>query len=423
MVPASAPNAPSLSITQVSATSATINWNSLGDGGSAITTYAITVQKNGTTQACYVNLATTYCTLTGLSGLDQISASATATNLIGTSSANTASLSVIGIVAIPTGITVEAGDTVLTIKFSQPNSGDAIANYQYTFDGSTYVDASTTASPIVITGLTNDTTYTLFIRAIGSIYGAGSLTDTITGTPSVYVEPPAPPSPPSYSVSTAPTQNSNITGSQPPYGYFDTTTIVIVSGAFPTPVTSITVNAIAIDRILWNQTQSTLTIIMQPHAIETVTIQVINGLTPVLPALSFAYIKRPEAAPQPVVPPKEEVSDTQVVSTGIKKVTLRLTVPFRKNSYFLNDAAKREIAALAKKYKKLNVQKIIVTGFVSSGPKNPYPKFLAVWRAKVIRKQLMVSGIKAKVFTKYGGIYKGKPALALRGQVTFYLGS
>jgi hypothetical protein len=423
MVPAATPATPSLSISQLTATSVSINWSSLGDGGSAITSFSITVTKNGANQACYVNLATTSCTLTGLSGRDAINASATATNLIGTSSASTASYSVIGVVQVPTGLTVTAGDSVITISFTQNDSGDAISKYQYTFDGISFTDLVATSSPLDISGLTNDTTYTLYLRAVGAIYGASDLSDTITATPTAYVYS-APPAPsPSYSFSVSPSQTSVIDGSRPPFGYSDTTTILTISGKFLTTVTSITINARVIDAKLWNQNQTTVVIYMQPHAVETVTIQLINDLLPALPEISFAYIKRPATTIVQPVPPStpSESGGSSAATPTIRKITIQLTVPFRRNSYFLNDAAKREIAAVVKKYNRLNVEKYIVLAYSTASKVNPYPTFLGTWRSKAVYKQMVADGMQANGSARYGGLFKGKRALAYRAEIVFYL--
>jgi hypothetical protein len=88
--------------------------------------------------------------------------------------------------AIPLITGIGAGDTTLYIVFDLiSDGGSPIIDYQYTFDnGSTYISAGTTQSPITISGLTNGTSYTVRIRAVNSV-GASSISNEVTATPSL----------------------------------------------------------------------------------------------------------------------------------------------------------------------------------------------------------------------------------------------
>jgi len=84
-----------------------------------------------------------------------------------------------------TGITT--GNQQLSVEFTAPGSdgGSAITNYEYsTNNGSSYntVSPDQTTSPIVITGLTNGTTYTIRLKAVNTI-GAGTASSSSSGTP------------------------------------------------------------------------------------------------------------------------------------------------------------------------------------------------------------------------------------------------
>jgi hypothetical protein len=162
---------------------------------------------------------------------------------------------------------------------------------------------------------------------------------------------------------------------------------------------------------------------MQPHAVETVTIQLINDLLPALPEIFFAYIKRPATAVVQPVPPSipSGSSETSFATPMIRKITIQLKVPFRPNSYFLNDAAKREIAAVVKKYNRLKVEKYIVLAYSTPSAVNPYPTLLGTWRSKAVYKQMLSYGMKGKGSTRYGGLYKGKRALAYRPVIVLYV--
>ena len=84
-----------------------------------------------------------------------------------------------------TGVT--AGNGTLTVAFTAPasNGGAAISNYKYSTDnGSTFaaVSPAATTSPIVISGLTNGTAYTVKILAVNSV-GDGAASSGVSGTP------------------------------------------------------------------------------------------------------------------------------------------------------------------------------------------------------------------------------------------------
>ncbi len=83
-----------------------------------------------------------------------------------------------------TGIT--PGNGQLSVAFTAPssNGGATITNYQYSVDGSTYtaVSPAQTTSPIVITGLTNGTSYPVTLKAVNSA-GAGAASNSVSDTP------------------------------------------------------------------------------------------------------------------------------------------------------------------------------------------------------------------------------------------------
>jgi hypothetical protein len=80
---------------------------------------------------------------------------------------------------------VTAGDGQLSVAFTAPssNGGSAITDYEYSTDnGVTWVSAASTSSPIVITGLSNGTSYNVKLRAINSV-GEGTASSAVSGTP------------------------------------------------------------------------------------------------------------------------------------------------------------------------------------------------------------------------------------------------
>jgi subtilisin family serine protease len=100
----------------------------------------------------------------------------------------------------PTGITITPGSGQLSVRFTAGAAGTSpITTYKYSVDGGTTWatrQTGTTASPIVITGLANGTTYSVSIRAV-NLVGDGA-----TSTP-VSVTIPVAPSTPTIGTATA----------------------------------------------------------------------------------------------------------------------------------------------------------------------------------------------------------------------------
>lgn len=72
----------------------------------------------------------------------------------------------------PTDLVATAGDGQVSIAFTAPsnNGGAAITDYEYELDDNgTWTSASTAATPVVITGLTNGTAYSIKLRAVNSV--------------------------------------------------------------------------------------------------------------------------------------------------------------------------------------------------------------------------------------------------------------
>ena len=85
----------------------------------------------------------------------------------------------------PTIDSVTAGNGQLSIAFTAPasNGGATITAYEVSTDnGTSFAAASSTTSPIVVTGLTNGTAYSIKIRAVNSV-GPGTASAAVSGTP------------------------------------------------------------------------------------------------------------------------------------------------------------------------------------------------------------------------------------------------
>jgi hypothetical protein len=87
------------------------------------------------------------------------------------SPADTVSITVVAPSAAPTALVATAGDSQVSIAFTAPSTdgGATIDDYEYELDDSgAWLEASTTSSPVVITGLTNGTSYSIKLRAVNS---------------------------------------------------------------------------------------------------------------------------------------------------------------------------------------------------------------------------------------------------------------
>ena len=86
----------------------------------------------------------------------------------------------------PTNLVATVGDGQVSVAFTAPtdNGGSAITDYEYQLDDGSFVSAGTTTSPVVITGLTNGTSYNIKLRAVNAA-GAGAESAAVTAnTPS-----------------------------------------------------------------------------------------------------------------------------------------------------------------------------------------------------------------------------------------------
>ena len=91
------------------------------------------------------------------------------------------------VASAPTIDSITAGNGQLSVAFSAPssNGGAAVSNYEYSLNGGgswTARSPANTASPLIITSLTNGTPYDVQIRAVNSA-GGGTASSTVQGTP------------------------------------------------------------------------------------------------------------------------------------------------------------------------------------------------------------------------------------------------
>ena len=72
------------------------------------------------------------------------------------------------------------------MAFTAPssNGGSTITDYEYQLDGGSWVSASTTTSPVVISGLTNGTSYSVKLRAVNAVGGGAASVSVSVNLPS-----------------------------------------------------------------------------------------------------------------------------------------------------------------------------------------------------------------------------------------------
>jgi kumamolisin len=161
------------------------------NGGGIILYYTVTSSPGNKTATGTASPIT----VTNLTNGTVYTFKATATNAVGTGLASAPSNSVTPLQTdsppgAPTGVAATAGNGQATVSFTAPtsNGGSAILYYTVTPSPGT-ITATGTASPIVITGLTNGTAYTFKVTATnGEGTGPASAASTSV-TPSVSASP------------------------------------------------------------------------------------------------------------------------------------------------------------------------------------------------------------------------------------------
>ena len=158
------------------------------------TSYTVTsVQDN--TLSCTITAPAPSCVVSGLALGIAYTFTATANLNTWQTAASVASNSVTPSAApdAPTSLLATPGDGSASVAFTTgANNGSAIINYEYSTDNGgswTTRNPASTASPLVITGLTNGTAYQVKLRAINGT-GAGSASSAVSVTPAASSIPP-----------------------------------------------------------------------------------------------------------------------------------------------------------------------------------------------------------------------------------------
>ena len=181
-VPYSVPSKPTILNVISSINQATVYVQPGNNNGSAITSYSYSI-NNGSTFVSTGN-ATTGFTITGLTNGTTYNIKVIATNAAGNSvQSDTYSITPSGEVPnAPTITSVTKGNNVASVYYTDGSSnGSPITMRRYSLNGGSFINVSS-ASPIVITGLTNGTPYSVILQSTNS-YGSSHSSNSLAFIP------------------------------------------------------------------------------------------------------------------------------------------------------------------------------------------------------------------------------------------------
>jgi hypothetical protein len=197
------PDAPTDVLATPGIGAATIIWTApASNGGSEITSYSIQTNSGSPFTLPSIPNPLSY-TITGLSAGSSYTFRVTATNISGsTESAASASITIPTVPSVPQSLTAVGGDLIATLTWTAPSTtgGSPITGYKvYDSSGNIYNPTSasfvvdtgsilttTNATTIILTGLTNGTTYTLNVKAVNAVGSslAANFPSVLIGLPS-----------------------------------------------------------------------------------------------------------------------------------------------------------------------------------------------------------------------------------------------
>ena len=183
--PYTVPGAPSILNVSSSNQSLTVSFSPpTYNGSSDILSYIAYAKYSGITTTGTGSSSSSSITISGLINGSRYVVSVSAINNAGTGASSSIIYAVpFTVPDAPTIISSSAGDSYINIQFSAPswNGGSTITGY-IVVDSNDNEYASGTSSPLVVSGLTNGTTYTFYVKA-SNIAGSGARSDAITTYP------------------------------------------------------------------------------------------------------------------------------------------------------------------------------------------------------------------------------------------------
>ena len=190
--PATVPSPPTSLVATPSNMSISISFSNGDTGGNPLSNYKYST--DGTIYTLFSPAQTTSPVLvTGLSNGSLYTVYLQAVNGVGSSTpAGPVSANPVTFPSPPTSLVATPSNTSISISFSNADTGGrAISNYEYSTDGSNYTlfSPAVTTSPVLITGLSNGTSYTVYLQAVTS-FGSSTPAGPVSANPVTLPSPP-----------------------------------------------------------------------------------------------------------------------------------------------------------------------------------------------------------------------------------------
>ena len=209
------PGAPGLTVTRGDGSALVTVTPPAYDGGAPITLYTVTVSPGGASATLTDSGSITF---SGLTNGTQYTISATATSSVGTSPAAIANVTPVTSVHEPgaPGVSVTPGDGSALVTVTAPayDGGAPVTLYTVSVDPGGASATLTAPGSIILSGLTNGTSYTISVTATSSA-GTGPAT-VVNITPGTSVRDPEPPPPPAPKPRPVTPDPPAVTGPRPP---------------------------------------------------------------------------------------------------------------------------------------------------------------------------------------------------------------
>ena len=185
--PATVPSAPTGLSATAGNTQISVSFTAGANGGSLISNYEYSIDGGSSYSEFSPADVTSPVVITGLINGLSYNIKLRAVNVAGPGVASAmVSSTPMTVPSAPTGLSATAGDGQTSITFTTgSNGGSTITNYKYSINGgSSYTAFSPIdiTSPVVITGLSNGTSYNIKLRAVNMV-GDGAQSAVVTVTP------------------------------------------------------------------------------------------------------------------------------------------------------------------------------------------------------------------------------------------------
>jgi len=173
-VPKTAPSSPTITNVTVGNQSATVAFSApASNGGSSITKYRYRLSGGNAVDITGVSLvnSTGSFTISGLTNGTSYTLTMTATTIAGESVLSVVSSAFVPCSTPDTPIItgVSKGDQSASVTFSVNVQGSSLTGLRYSLNDASFVLTSSTTSPLLLTGLSNGTSYSVKIQAVNSV--------------------------------------------------------------------------------------------------------------------------------------------------------------------------------------------------------------------------------------------------------------